>query len=122
MGSATIRRLALVAAVVLLAPIWCRPTAVASTPASSDVLLIGSAPTGRSSTPAIRRSAVVGWWVAASRADQGRGPVAVGVAALLSLLTLARWPPLLPIGSAPSPLTRRRHVIALRAPPSPICA
>lgn len=121
MRSATIRRLALVAAVVLLAPIWCRPAAVVPILDSSGAVLVGVAPTGGSSTPAIRRSPVAGWWVAASRSDHGRGPVAVGVVALLSILTLAGWAQLLPVRQAPSPLIRRRHVIALRAPPSPVC-
>lgn len=115
MGSATIRRFALVAAVVLLAPIWCRPSAVVPTPDSSGVVLVGLAPTGGTSTPAIRRSAVGWWWTTASRADDG--PHSAGVIALLALLTLAGWTPLVAVRSAPSPLARRRHVIALRAPP-----
>ena len=116
MGSATIRRFALVAAMVLLAPIWCRPAAVVTPLKSAGAPLIGLAPTGGSSTPDIPRSGVAGWWTA-SRTDYARGPVAVGVVALLALLTLAGWAPLVAMRSSPSPLIRRRHVIALRAPP-----
>jgi len=121
MRYATIRRFALMAAVVLLAPTWCRPSAALPVQESAGVLLIGLAPSGGSSTPAIRRSAVAGWWMAASRADHGRSGLAGGVVALLSLLTVARWAPMAAMRSVPSPLIRRRHVIALRAPPSPLC-
>ncbi len=117
MGFATIRRFALVAAMVLLAPVWCRPAVLVQPLESLRAPLAGLAPNGGSSMPAIRRSAVAGWWIAASRTDYGRGPVAVGVVALIALLTLAGWAPLLAMRSSPSPLVRRRHVIALRAPP-----
>ena len=117
MGSATIRRFAFVAALLLLAPISCRASVVVRAAESYGVLVVGLTPSGGSAAPALRRHTSTGWWMAASRADHGRGLVAVGVVALLSLLTPARWSPLAAVRSARSPLTRRRHVIALRGPP-----
>ena len=122
MGSTSIRRFALVAAMVLLAPIWYRPAALLPAPDSSGVVLVGLAPTGGSPTPAIRRPAVAWWGMAASGTDHGGGFVALGTVALLALLTLAGWAPVAAAGPAQGPLTRRRPVIALRAPPSSFCS
>jgi len=116
MGSATIRRFALVAALLLLAPISCRPSVVVRA-AENSVFVVGLTRSGGSAAPAIRRHTSTGWWMVASRADHGRDLMAVGVVALLSLLTLAGWGRVAAVRAAPSPLSRRRHVIALRAPP-----
>ena len=113
MGSATIRRFAFVAALLLVAPISCQASVAVRAVKSSGVLVVGVTPRSGPAAPAIRRHASPAWWMAG-------GLVAVGVFALLSLLALAGWSPLRVVWSAPSPLTRRRHVIALRAPPLPL--
>lgn len=121
MGSATIRRFAFVAAILLLAPAWCRPAAVAETLERSGRTLVGLAPAGAGAVPAIRRHTAGGWWTSAARTDLGRSLAAVGLLALLSLTTLMPWATLEAVRTAPSSLARRRHVIALRAPPRPLC-
>ena len=76
---------------------------------------------GAASAPSIRRQASGGWWVTGTRVDPGRTLLALGIVVLLSLLRLVRWDTIDAARSAPSPLVRRRHAIALRAPPPPFC-
>lgn len=122
MGSVTIRRFAFVAAILLLAPAWCRPAAVAEVLERPGRALVGLTPAQSSTMPAIRRHATGAWWSAAVRADHGRALAAVGLAALLTLTRLLPWATLEAIGTAPSSLGRRRHIISLRAPPRTSCA
>jgi hypothetical protein len=121
MGSATVRRFALVAALVLLAPLWCRPATVARAGEGPTPVLVRVDPTGTIPASAIRRHASVGWSTAGLRPLTGRSLLAVVVIALLSLFRLVRWATLDPLRSAPSALAPRRHVIALRAPPLRRC-
>ncbi len=121
MGSATIRRLALVAAVVLLAPLWCRPSVVVRAVQVPGSMVVGLASDGAPAAPAIRRQAAGAWSIVGLRTDLGRRLLSVGVVALLSLLVVGPWSVLESRRSAPSPLARRRHAIALRAPPLPSC-
>ena len=121
MGSATIRRFAFVAAILLLAPAWCRPAAVAEALERPGQALVGLAAAGAGTVPAIRRHAAGAWWTTAARADHGRSLAALGLLALLSLARLVPWATLEVVSTAPSSLARRRHVISLRAPPRPIC-
>ena len=120
MAPATFRRFALVAAMVLLAPFWCRPSVVVRAVSSPGTMLVGLATDGTPATPAIRRQ-TAGAWGMAGRFEQGRRLLAVGVVALLSLLLVGPWSVLQTLRSAPSSLVRRRHAIALRAPPLPSC-
>lgn len=122
MGSATIRRSAFVAAILLLAPVWCQPGPVPGALERPGRALVGLAPTGTATVPAIRRHATGAWWTAAVRADHGRFLAAVGLLALLSLMRLLPWATLEADRTAPSSLARRRHIISLRAPPSACCA
>jgi hypothetical protein len=85
-------------------------------------MVVGLSAAGAPSAPAIRRQVAAGWWMAGSRADHGRRVLVVGVVALLSLLLVVPWSILETRRSARSPLVRRRHAIALRAPPLPSCA
>jgi len=121
MRSATIRRFALVAAMVMLAPLWCRPAAVISTLETSGALIVGVADAGATTAPAIRRQVTTGWWAAASRANQVRNLLVDGTLALLALFGVVLWARLVIRPGARSPLVRRRHIIALRAPPLPFC-
>jgi hypothetical protein len=121
MGSASIRRIAFVAALLLLAPIWCRPSAVAEALDAPGLAMVGLTPAGTGTVPAIRRQATGAWWTAASRPDHGRSIAAVGLMALFALLGLTAWAPVVAVSTAPASLGRRRHVISLRAPP-PACA
>jgi hypothetical protein len=121
MTSATVRRFAFVAAMVLLAPIWCRPASVTRAVETPGAVIAGLVDAGAAAAPAIRRHAPAGWWMAASRASHGRTLVVLGTLALLALLGLAPWARVQTVRRAPSPLVRRRHVIALRAPPLPFC-
>ena len=117
MGSATIRRFALVAAMLLLVPVWCRPSVVERALEASGLAVVGLAPGGAGSVPAIRRHAGDGWSRAAARPDHGRTVAALGLLGLLSLMGLVPWATLRSVLAAPSLLGRRRHVISLRAPP-----
>jgi hypothetical protein len=116
MRSATIRRLSLVAALVLLAPLWCRPSAVLPVVEASRSLLFGLAPGDADSVPAVRREAAGIRWVSA-RADHRRSSMALAVVALLVLLRKGRWERVLTVRSAFPSLGRRRYAITLRAPP-----
>lgn len=121
MGSATIRRFAFVAAILLLAPAWCRPSAVSETLERPGRALVGLAPAGAGTVPAIRRHAIGAWWTSAARADHGRVLAALGLLAMLSLTRLLPWARLEAVRLAPPSLGRRRHVISLRAPPRLLC-
>ena len=120
MGSATVRRFALVAAVLLLAPAWYRPLAVATREAAQP-LTVGLATVGAAQAPAVRRHTGAGWWLHDLREDHGRSLVVLAVAALLSLLRLVPWLGLAAVRAVPSSLARRRHAISLRAPPLSFC-
>ena len=117
MGSATIRRFALVAVILLLAPVSCRPSVASKALKAPALAVVGLAPAGAGSVPAIRRHAGDGWSRAVTRADQGRMMAALALLGLLSLIGLTPWGTLRAVPAAPSPLGRRRHVISLRAPP-----
>ena len=120
MGSAAVRRFAFVAALLLLAPIWCRPSAVAEALDSPGLATVGLSPAGAGAVPAIRRQGTGSWWTAAVRYDNGRSLAAVGLGALFSLLGLLPWATLVSTSALSPSLGRRRHVISLRAPP-PAC-
>ena len=123
MGSTTIRRFGLVVAIVLLAPGWSQTSVVARAVRTRESLFVALAPAGTAPTPAIRRHTSAGWWVHGSKPDpSGRDTLALAVVALLSLLGLVPWARQEAVRSAPSALTRRRHGIALRAPPLLRCA
>ena len=117
MGSAAIRRFAFVAAILLLAPAWCRPASVADALERPGRALVGLAPADPGDLPAIRPTPAGAWSTTAARADHGRALVLVGLLALLSLTRLLPGGTLGAVRSAPSSLGRRRHVISLRAPP-----
>ena len=121
MGSATIRRLALVAALLLLTPVWCGPSVLAEamTAPGAAVIELTQGPAG--GPPAIRRVDAGGWWAARTRPEQTRKLVALGLLVLLSLIRLLLSDTVHVRPLAPSPLGRRRHVISLRAPP-PACS
>jgi hypothetical protein len=122
MGSATIRRFALVAAMVLLAPLSFRPSVVVRAVQVPGTIVAGLPSDGSPASPAIRRHTAGAWAMAGTRVDQARRLLGLGVVALLSLLVIGPWSILESRRSAPSPLVRRRHAIALRAPPLPSCA
>ena len=117
MGSATTRRFALVAAVLLLAPAWCRPPVAQRAVEAPGLAVVGLAPGGPGAVPALRRHAADGWSRAGARLDHGRTVGALGLLGLLSLIGLAPWATLLAVLAAQPSLARRRHVISLRAPP-----
>lgn len=117
MGSAAIRRFAFVAALLLLAPIWCRPSAVAEVLDQPGLSMVGLTLAGAGTVPAIRRQAAGAWWTAASRPDHGRSMAAIGLLILLALVRLTAWASLVAVTTARPSLGRRRHVISLRAPP-----
>lgn len=117
MGSATTRRFALVAVILLLAPVWCRPSVVRTALEGPVLAVVGLAPGGAGSVPAVRRHAADGWSRAATRPDHGRTAAALSLVGLLALMGLAPWATVRALLAAPSPLGRRRHVISLRAPP-----
>jgi hypothetical protein len=117
MGSATTRRFALLAAILLLVPVWCRASVAHSAFDTHELAFIGPAATSPGSVPAIRRLTGDGWPRAGARLDHGRAVAALGLAGVLSLMGAAPWATLLAVRSAPPSLGRRRHVISLRAPP-----
>ena len=125
MGPATIRRLASVAAVVLVALVWCRPAGLAGLAGladgvqASDRPLVAQALGGTGAAPAVIRQSHAGWWLHGTRPDHGKGPFVAALFALVLLVCPVPWGRPNGPRSAPSSLARRRHVIALRAPPLP---
>lgn len=117
MGSAAIRRFAFVAALLLLAPIWCRPSAVADALDPPGLAMVGLTPAGAGTVPAIRRQGTGAWWTAASHPDHGRNLAVAGLLALFAFAGIAPWATLVAVSTALASLGRRRHVISLRAPP-----
>ena len=117
MGSATTRQFALTAAILLLAPVWCRPAVAPSTPDVPGMAVARLAPAAAGSIPAIRRHAADGWSRALARPDHGRTVATLGLLGLLSLIGLSPWATVRALLAAPSPHGRRRHVISPRAPP-----
>ena len=123
MGPATIRRLASVAAIVLVALVWCRPAGLAGLVEgleASDRPSVVQGLGGAGRAPAVVRQSHAGWWVHGTRPDHGKGPLAAAVVAVMLLAGPVFWGRHDGSRSAPSPLARRRHVIALRAPPLPL--
>lgn len=116
MRSATIRRFAIVAAMLLLVPLWSQPSTADRVLDRPGQALVTVAPGPGATVPAIRRQAAGSWW-AAARADHGRTLVALGLLGMLALPSLAPWATVRAALVAPPPLGRRRHVISLRAPP-----
>ena len=117
MGSATARRFALVAAMVVLAPVWFRAVSAVHAPEPSDGLFVGMAHASTVPAPVIRR--IADSWPSSASAH---APTPAAVATLLALLVLARWARLCADPTGASPLARLRHVIALRGPPRRACA
>jgi hypothetical protein len=117
MGSATTRRFALLAVILLLVPVWCRQSVAHTALDAHELAVIGLAPASPGSVPAIRRLAGDGWPRAGARLDHGRAVATLGLAGALSLIGLTAWATFLAVRSAPPSLGRRRHVISLRAPP-----
>jgi hypothetical protein len=120
MRSAAVRRFAFVAALLLLAPAWCRSSLASGAAEASGPILVGLSRGDAGTLPAIRRHDAGALWGARARLEQSRKLVALGLLALLSLFRLAPWAAVRATRNAPSPLGRRRHVISLRAPP-PAC-
>lgn len=120
MGSATVRRFALVAALLLLSPVWCRSSLVSGPVHVPEQLLSAFSRGDAGDLPAIRRQDAGGVWSARARPEHSRKLFAFGLLALLSLIRLVPWATVESALMAPPALGRRRHVISLRAPP-PAC-
>jgi hypothetical protein len=120
MGSATVRRFAFVAALLLLTPVWCRSSLVSGAVHVPGHVLSALSRGDAGALPAIRRHDAGGVWSGRARPEQSRKLFAFGLLALLSLIRLIPWATVEATLMAPSALGRRRHVISLRAPP-PAC-
>jgi hypothetical protein len=120
MRSATVRRFAFVAALLLLAPVWCRSSLATGVADASGHVLAGLNRADAGALPAIRRHDSGGLWVVRAGPEHSRKLFALGLLALLSLVGLVPWATVEASLTAPSPLGRRRHVISLRGPP-PAC-
>lgn len=119
MGPATIRRLASVAAIVLVTLVWFRPAVPGGPVDVADRPLIGQAPGASGAEPAVVRHSQAGWLLHGTRPDHGKGVAIAAVLALVTLLRLVPWGPSDAVRRAPSSIGRRRYTIALRAPPRP---
>ena len=117
MGSATARRFALVAAMVVLLPVWLRAVSAVDAPAPADGLFVGMAHASTVPAPVIRR--IADSWPSSVSAH---APTPAAMASLLALVVLARWARFCADPTGASPLARRRYVIALRGPPLRACA
>ena len=122
MVSATVRRAALVAAMVLLAPLGWLSESVQGPMERSEAVVARVVPPATPQGPAIRRQNNPGSWLFAFRSALGRGLLAVAVVTALALLHLAVWGRFTALPPAASSLVRRRHAISLRAPPVTSCA
>jgi hypothetical protein len=121
MGHPTVRRLALVAASVLLALVWYRPVIPSGVAVTAERPMVGYGPAGTGAAAAVVRQSHAGFSVHGTRPEHGKGLVVAGaLVTLLALLRLVLWGPSDGPRAAPSSLARRRHVIALRAPPLPL--
>ena len=117
MRSATVRRFALVAALLLLTPVWCRSSLASGAVDVPGHVLAGLSRGDAGALPAIRRHDAGGIWSARARPEHSRKLFALGLLALLSVIRLVPWATFEAVLMAPSPLGRRRHIISLRAPP-----
>jgi hypothetical protein len=120
MGSATVRRFAFVAALLLLTPVWGRSSLAPGAVQLPGHVLSALSGGDAGALPAIRRHDADGLWSARVRLEHSRKLFAFGLLALLSLVRLVPWATVEAVLMAPSALGRRRHVISLRAPP-PAC-
>ena len=112
MGSAAARR-SLAAVVAVLASSWCGADSDVHAPERSVRLFVAMTAAVTAPVLALRRQAGA---LSSSCGETARGPATAGAATLLALLLLVRWAMVAAVAAA-SPLSRRRHVIALRGPP-----
>jgi hypothetical protein len=126
--SATVRRCALVAVLVLLVPAWGRSGRATGGVQAAESVVVRSAKAGTlgagdaaAPTAAIRRQAAGVLGLTGARSDQRRAVAAMALLGLVALIRLRGWDRLPAVRNAPSSLARRRYAIALRAPPVPSC-
>jgi hypothetical protein len=126
--SATVRRFALVAVLVLLVPAWGRSgPATGSVRAAASVLVRGakagtlSAPDAAAPAATMRRQAAGALGLSGARSDHRRAMAALALVVLLALARTPAWARTRASRRAPSSLVRRRYAIVLRAPPLPSC-
>jgi hypothetical protein len=126
--SATLRRFALVAVLVLLVPAWGRPgPATGSLRAATSVLVRAakaealSAPDAAAPAATMRRQAGGALGVSGARPDHRPALAALAFVALLALVRTPPWARRRASQRPPSSLVRRRYAIVLRAPPLPSC-
>lgn len=122
MRLAILRRFALVAVIALLEPLWGHWASVPSVVVEASTgSVLAHAELGTTTVPTFRQHVEAAWRGSNARPEPGRALVALALLGLLSLLGLTPWTTLTAARPAPS-LARRRHVIALRAPPALRCS
>ncbi|HTJ75283.1 MAG TPA: hypothetical protein VL337_07945 [Acidimicrobiales bacterium] len=128
MRSATVRRLALVAVLVVMVPAWGRSGPAPGSVRAATSVLVRAAKAGTLSahdaaSPAatMRRQAGGALGVSGARPDHRRAPAALALVALLALAQNPAWSRTRAGQRPPSSLVRRRYAIVLRAPPLPSC-
>lgn len=123
MRLAIFRRFALVAVIALLEPLWGHWASVPSVVVEASS---GSVPAhaeiGTATVPTFRQHVEAAWRASNVRPEPGRVLVALAVLGLLSLLRLTPSTTLPSARRAAPSRARRRHVIALRAPPALCCS
>lgn len=123
MRLAVLRRFALVAVIALLEPLWGHWASVPSVRVEASSGTVSVHPVvGVATVPTFRQHVEAAWRASNARPEPGRTLVTLAVLAVLALLARIPWTSLTAALSARMSLTRRRHVIALRAPPALRCS
>lgn len=118
----TLRRFAFVAVIAVMEPLWGHWAALPRLVVEASTETVPAhAEIGTAAIPSFRQHVEAAWRGSKEQPATSRSVMALAVLAVLSLLRPTPWRTLVTARPAPPALARRRHVIALRAPPAPRC-
>ena len=116
----TFRRFAFVAVIAVMEPLWGHWAALPRLVVEASTGTVPAhAEIATAAVPSFRQHVEAVWRASKERPATSRSLAALAFLAVLSLLRPTPWRTLITAQPAPPALARRRHVIALRAPPAP---